>query len=405
MITVEQALALVLQHALPLPPREVPLGEALGLVLARDVANDIDSPPYDKALVDGYAVCTAAFDGSRPLEIVEEIFAGDVPAQPVGRGTCTRLMTGAPLPQGADAVLMLEQVRVAPGAGRLGAIVIERGAPPQPGQNLLRRGAAMKAGHIVLRRGLSLRPVDIGLLAEAGCAAPPVFPRPELAILGTGNELVAVNQRPGLGQIRNSNGPMLRALAQSADAIPKDLGTARDDRDGLRGAIAAGLAYDVLVISGGVSAGAADLVPGVLHELGVEQVFHKLRLKPGKPLWFGIQRSAERSCLVFGLPGNPVSSLVCFELFVRPACRRLMSRPAELSRCTARLAGPFKHQGDRPTYHPAVLEQRDNQRCARIVPWQGSADLVALSAANALVHFPSGERQYEGGDEVEVLGL
>ncbi len=231
--------------------------------------------------------------------------------------------------------------------------------------------------------------------------------RPALAVLSTGNELVPPVRRPGPGQIRNSNGPLLVAAANMAGATAHDLGIAIDDAAELRLAIERGLAHDVLLISGGVSAGVLDLVPKVLADLGVEQAFHKVNLKPGKPIWFGVRSGHEFSTLVFGLPGNPVSSFVCFELFVRPALGRLAGRDdAALQEFDAPLAAPFAQRSDRPTYHPARL-QTDNAGQMTVEPlrWQGSGDLRTLVGANALAYFPPGAHQFEPGETVRVLRL
>jgi molybdopterin molybdotransferase len=279
---------------------------------------------------------------------------------------------------------------------------------------------------VVLRTGDEIRPAEVGILAEVGRTEVEVFPRPRVAIVSTGNELIEVQARPAASQIRNSNGPMLAAAARRAGAIPLPLGIARDEPADLRAKIGQGLAAEVLVLSGGVSAGVLDLVPGVLRDLGVEQVFHKVSLKPGKPLWFGIQSPKSRvqspkpdipdlgpwtldegPRLVFGLPGNPVSSLVCFELFVRPAIARLAGRDPSvgLRRLPARLACDFEHRGERPTYFPAALERRDDRLCAKLVRWRGSGDLRALTEANSLAIFDAGERHWRAGDAIDVLLL
>jgi molybdopterin molybdotransferase len=199
---------------------------------------------------------------------------------------------------------------------------------------------------------------------------------------------------------------MLTAAVEQAGGRPIDLGAARDSRDVLRHSIASGLAADVLVLSGGVSAGVLDLVPGVLAELGVEQVFHKVRIKPGKPLWFGILASGPAPKLVFGLPGNPVSSFVSFELFVRPALSQLAGRGFNgLATCRAVLTHSFIHRGERPTYHPAVLRQSAAGATVEPLAWKGSADLRGLAAANALVQFPAGNRTFAAGEAAEVLVL
>jgi molybdopterin molybdotransferase len=225
-------------------------------------------------------------------------------------------------------------------------------------------------------------------------------------VVATGNELVPAERVPGAAQIRNSNGPMMAAAAASAGASATDLGIARDEPQALRAAIESGLAHDVLLLSGGVSAGVLDLVPGVLKELGVEQVFHKVRIKPGKPLWFGVARREGRGVLVFGLPGNPVSTLVCFELFVRPALLKIAGRQPFLPRFRrARLTAACKQQAERPIYHPAVLAEQGGEWQVTPLDWRGSGDLRTLVEANALVLLPAVERVAQPGETAEVLEL
>ena len=400
MLTVAAALKLVLDHCQPLPVLQVPTAEALGLVLAEEVQSDIDSPPHDRAIVDGYAVQAADLaSGHAQLEVLEEVTAGALPTRSVARSQATRVMTGAPIPTGADAMVMVERTRLDP-TGRIVQIAVEKVAV---GQNIMRRATSMRRGQTVLAAGASIRPIEIGLLAEVGRTHISVVPRPTVAILATGNELVPADKMPAAGQIRNSNGPLLIACAQRAGGVPRDLGIGRDDRDELLRLLGEGLKCDVLVISGGVSAGVLDLVPGVLAELGVEQIFHKVQLKPGKPLWFGVQRHDSRQTLVFGLPGNPVSSLVCFELFARPALGRLAGRgDAGLQRLTARLTAPYTHRGDRPTYHPARHSFVDGGWHVEPLAWRGSGDLCTLSNATALASFPAGDRQYAAGESIEI---
>jgi len=404
MLSVEQALAAVLDRAGSRSPVTVGLGEALGLVLAEDVSSDVDSPPHDKSLVDGYAVIAADLaSGAAELDFVEEITAGDVPHRPIVPGRTSRVMTGAPIPEGADAVVMVEQSEWLGGAGE-GRVKLT--ASIEAGRNIMRRAASMARGARVLAAGHRLRAIELGVLAEVGRSQVAVVPRPSVAVLSTGNELVPLSVVPGPGHIRNSNGPMLAAAAASAGAAAHDLGIARDERALLRERIAAGLEFDVLVLSGGVSAGVLDLVPGVLAELGVEQVFHKIRLKPGKPLWFGVRSSASGDKLVFGLPGNPVSSLICFELFVRPAIARLAGRSdGQLVERQARLASERTHRGDRPTYHPARLSWPNGEAVVEPLRWQGSGDLSAVAAANALACFPAGDRTHAAGEKIRILEL
>jgi molybdopterin molybdotransferase len=319
MISVAQALELVLANVQSLQARRRALSESLSLVLADDVYSDIDSPPYDKALMDGYVIRLADAREGAELLVLEQITAGQTPRYPLRAGTATRIMTGAPIPVGAEAVIAIEQTRSSDDGKRVSLL---RGGL-NAGENILRQGAALRAGQCILQRGRELRPMEIGVLAEVGAYEVCVIPRPTIAVLATGNELVAHQDDPEPGQIRNSNGPMLLALSARANVDAFDLGIVRDDEGELKASILRGLDHNVLVMSGGVSAGVMDLIPAVLEQLGVRQVFHHLDLKPGKPLWFGVHQQENHACLVFGLPGNPVSSLVCFELFVRPAIDRL----------------------------------------------------------------------------------
>ena len=447
MITNDEARRLVLQHSRSKSAVRMAAADCLGLILAEEVASDIDSPPFDKAMVDGYALRSADLvDGRGELEVIEEIIAGATSQKSGGPGQCWRIMTGAPIPADADAVVMHEHtqfvefdprnkpaVQIAgPAFGRFGRVRIEEDRF-RVGQNIMRQGASLRRGDIVLSPGREIRPVEIGLLAEVGRTEVSVIQPPTVAILSTGNELVPPDQVPIAGQIRNSNGPMLTAAIRAAGARPVELGISRDEPAALRDALAKGLRSDVLIVSGGVSAGALDLIPGLLKELGVVEVFHKIRLKPGKPLWFGVRApSADPSppaplpqgergelmqaplaprpspltpspsssslaprpsplapTLVFGLPGNPVSSLVCFELFVRPALARLSGGAVseELQTIPARLTSDFAHRGDRPTFHPAILSSDRQSPTITPLPWSGAADLRGLSAADALAIF------------------
>jgi molybdopterin molybdotransferase len=228
-----------------------------------------------------------------------------------------------------------------------------------------------------------------------------------VAILSTGSELVPPAATPAFGQTRNSNGPMIAAAVHLLGAEPIPLGIAADRPEAIRAAVAQGLAADVLVLSGGVSAGDLDLVPEIFRLCGVEKIFHKVRLKPGKPVWFGILRRENAApTLVFGLPGNPASSLVCFELFARPAIAILAGEPREawhLPRRVARLTGPAKAAADRPVYLPCRLAASDDGLAATPLPWSGSSDLLGLAGAAGLIVLPAGGQRYEAGEEVEVV--
>jgi len=402
MLSIRQALQHVLEHATPLPAVEVDVRNALGCVLAADILSDIDSPPHDKSLVDGYAVLSKDLaNGTVELEVLEEVTAGQTPSTAIGSGQSTRMMTGAPIPQGADAVVMVEySQQVDQRRVRL------QDQQCRAGRNILPRGVSMRVGETVLRRGQRVRAMDIGLLCEVGRAQVPVVPRPKVAVLSTGNELVPADQTPPPGMIRNTNGPMLAACVRQCGAEAIELGIARDDPAELAARIRRGLEADVLILSGGVSAGVLDLVPAALGEQAVEEVFHKVRLKPGKPLWFGVRRETGSERLVFGLPGNPISGFVCFQLFVRPAIDRLADRQSPSPPAiTAQLGAAFQHRGDRPTYHPAVLDRQTDPPTVTPTNWQGSADLRGFAAGNSLAVFPAGDKKYVAGEPVEVLPL
>lgn len=405
MLRVEQAQTIIQQQARVGTPAATPLTpSALGLILAEDVASDLDMPPFDKALMDGFAVRAADLPGGLgTLSIIEEITAGQTPKHPIQAGQASRIMTGAPIPQGADAIVMVERTKGDLGAPATGGTVQIEDAKLRPGSNILERAKEMRRGEVVLRQGAILRPQEFGLLATVGRTAVLALPRPTVAVLSTGDEVVEASQVPGPGQIRNSNGPTLVAQVSRAGGQPRYLGIARDRLDSLRPLIAEGLQSDFLILSGGVSAGKLDLVPGVLQELGVQPHFHKVAMKPGKPVFFGTYPalSTRHSALIFGLPGNPVSALVCFELFIRPAMRKFQGHVDPGPRIVqAILAEDFPYKTDRPTYYPARLAA-DGQ--VQPMPWLGSADLRAITQANAFVVFPEGDHQHRAGQSLGVL--
>jgi len=399
MISVDEALQHVSRCSQPIPTDSVPLGDALGLRLTESVESSVDSPPFDKSMLDGYAV--EASDRSPTRRVIEQVVAGEVPHHAVEPGNTINVMTGAPLPDGADAVVKVEDVK------HLDEETIEiPSAGVASGTGILLRGAAFHKGQELLIADHRLRPADIGLLAEIGQAKVRVTPRPRVAVLATGNELVKIGQPVGAGQIANSNGPMLIALLESVHATPIDLGIGRDDPAELKRLISEGLKADMLLVTGGVSAGVLDLVPGVLQELGVQQVFHKIRMKPGKPLWFGEREQEGQRTLVFGLPGNPVSTLVSFEIFVKPALRVLEGEdflPPQTLRGV--LTSPVAHRGKRPTYHPCRIDYGQGLPAVEPMQSSGSADLAALTRANALAVLPEGEYELAVGAEVDAIAL
>jgi len=414
MIDLTAAIECVERTATPLPPRRLRLADARGRTLAASILADCDSPPFDRAMMDGFAVtgadgAAAAAGAILELEVALDLAAGDVTTVPVRPGGCMRIMTGAPLPPGADAVVPVECAVDGTAQVHAGGRVRLRDDRFRPGQHVARRGTAFRRGAQVLAAGTRLTPAAVGLAAEAGATHVRAAPRVRVAILSTGSELVPCDAEPAPGQTRNSNGPMLAAACAALDAEPIEMGIVADRPEPLRAAIAQGLAADVLLLSGGVSAGDLDLVPAAFSACGVERVFHKVRLKPGKPVWFGVlRRAAAPATLVFGLPGNPASSLVCFELFVRPALAIRAGLPRidwHLPRVRAILAAPARPAADRPVYLPCRLDTAAGRHEAMPLPWTGSSDMVGLATATGLIALPAGGGRHEVGTEVDVLRL
>ncbi len=382
MRTPQEAVSIVLERCAPAGEVErVPLGEGSGRVLAGDVRSDLDLPPFRKSAMDGFAVRSADFAGAPTggpiLAQVGEARAGEPFAGALGPGQCTAIYTGAEVPAGADAVVMVERSRRADG----GVVLDDR---PAPGQHICERGEDLAAGELVLPRGRRLRPADLSALAAVGADPLEVFRRPTVVVLTTGDELVPPSTRPGPGQIREGNTLHLAALARAAGAEVLRSGVLRDDAALLRAAFERALdGADVLVTTGGVSMGEYDLVGDALAAAGVEPVFHKVAIKPGKPVWFGVRGAT----LVFGLPGNPVSCLVGHEVFVRPALLRLGGAEEELRAPLPRGRWAAAASAPNPREQHLPVELRPAADGAvELVPvrWKSSGDVVALTRAQGL---------------------
>lgn len=398
MLELREAQKIVMEQVRPRPPESIALEEAAGRVLAEAVVADRDQPPCDVSAMDGYAVRSAdARDAGALLQVQGEVFAGSLrPERAVGAGEAYRIMTGAAVPPGADAVVMVEYTE------KVGEDGVRLDRSVSRGDHIRVQGEARRAGEILVEAGASLGAIEVGLLATAGRVRLAVGPRPRVAVLSTGDEVVPPDAAPAPHQIRNSNGPMLAALVTGAGGVPGPMMSSGDDLDDLRRAVREGLAADILVAIGGVSMGEADRVGDAFHLEGVERLFHKVATKPGKPLWFG--RRGET--LVFGLPGNPVSSLLCFLLYVGPAMRAMTGCTRPLPRTVpVRLAGSLKASRDRSTYHPVVLESVEDGWQARPPDYTGSGDLAALARADALAVVPAGGPSANPGDRVPVLLL
>ena len=393
MMTVDEALQAIRQHVAPGPVATVPIEAALGCALVEPVLSDVAVPPFDKSMMDGFAI--RSVDAGQRLPVVGIAKAGGRMLLPVQAGQAVRIMTGAAVPDGANAVVMFERC----GETAAGVLVP---AEVRAEQNIQRRGSLVAEGALIAPPGHVIEAKDLGAFIEAGAAQVMVRQRPSIAVLATGDELVPAAQMPTDRQIRNTNGPMLEALARQQGLDVVQLGIAGDDPTALRVKMEEGLTADVLLLSGGVSAGDFDLVPQMLADAGVERIFHKVRVKPGKPIWFG---RSSGGAFVFGLPGNPVSALVGFQIFVRAALDRLQDKPVQRP-LTATLARAFDHRGDRETLFPASLQVEDDGRCqVQPVPWRGSADLGALLRANSLIRFPAGDQTHHVGERVPVYPL
>jgi molybdopterin molybdotransferase len=401
LLPVDRALSIVLEAVPVLPFERVGLDGALGRYLQEEIRSPHDYPEFDKSLMDGYAVIAADLQSDRRvLKVVQEIPAGMDPRtlRPVVPGTASRIMTGAPIPPGADAVLIVEETEEVEGD----ALAVRPKSPVKPGASLARRGTDVRAGDVLLQCGEFIGPGEIGVLAACGRASVTVGGRPRLAVLATGDELVEPERAPGRGQIRNSNGPVLSALTLRAGAVARYLGIARDDETLLRSAIEDGLRDDVLVLSGGVSMGTHDLVGKTLRSLGVEILFDKVAIKPGKPFTFGRRGST----LVFGCPGNPVSAYVIFQIFTRAALRRMMGGPrAAPAPLRGVLKTPVRQRPGRTGYSQARATWSGRTYEVEVLPTSGSADFVSCARGNALAIVPSDVTALAAGASIDLLLL
>ncbi len=415
MIDVAEALRRIEKAAVVSQPRRVRIENAVGLQLQEDVISDTDSPPWNRSMMDGFAVISSDFTLDEDdkqivtLDVVAEVGAGETTTIILKEGQCVRIMTGAPMPPGADAVIPIERVVTGSSDGFVGEQVSLHDPHFRSGQHVSKKASFFQAGQTVISSGVELEPVHIGLAAEVGASHVTVNAPPRVSIITTGNELISDCQISEKGQIRNTNEPMLAAAVARCGAEPIPMGIAKDHAESLRALMAQGLAADILLLSGGVSAGDYDLVPRTLNNMGVECIFHKVCMKPGKPIWFGVfQRPEASPTLVFGLPGNPVSAVVCFELFVRPALGVVSGHSPNLQsgpQHTAKLIGSARGNRDRPVYHPCRLEMAEDSLLAEALPWGGSADLLGLSHATGLLVLPKNCGDYHEGDLVEVIPL
>lgn len=400
MLSIEDALEIVSQSVPVLPSITADLMTTQGQLLAEEIASPLEIPPFDKACMDGYAFRAEDLSTNKRLKLIGEITAGNVSEQLVGPGETMRIMTGAPLPHGADSVLQHELTSFS----EPDQTVTFQQTEVTAGLNVLKQGNLMKLGEPVFSKGTKIRPQESGVLAELGKTQIQVYPRPKVAVLATGDELVPADQTPGPGQIRNTNEIMLAEQIRQMGAEPVLLGIARDNQNDLQQKIEQGLECDMLILSGGVSAGKLDLVPSVLESLQVAEIFHKVWMKPGKPVWFGAQENQTKTVpkFVFGLPGNPVSSMVCFELFVKTAIRKMMGHVAPKPEpISAVLLADHFHKGDRPTFWPVDFSWEKGEAQITPLQWRGSADLRGTMAASGMALFTDQDFTYKTGTLVD----
>lgn len=388
MIQFDQALEIVLQNARALPTEQVSIDDSLGRVLACDVTSDMDMPPFDKSAMDGYA-CRRE-DLTDLLTVIEIIPAGHAPTKTVKPHQCAKIMTGAVVPQGADCVIMVEYVEQ--NADDTVKFVGEKTA-----DNICKKGEDIKAGEMVLKKGTVIGPPHIAVLASVGCANPLVAKKPRVAVIATGSELVSPECKPSPSQIRNSNSFQLTAQLGKAGVIPVNYGVVADTEEAIDNTFQKAAAEnDVVLLSGGVSMGDYDLVPGILRQNKVELLFEKIAIKPGKPTVFGISKDT----FCFGMPGNPVSTFVLFEILVKPFLYKMMgcdykptTVPVILERSVSR------KKIDRDSWLPVTFTPEGKALAA---DYHGSAHINALCQAEGLICLPAGTAILEGGTAVAV---
>jgi len=400
MITVEDALTQILKEIRPLGLESVALADSLGRTLGEEIRAARPNPPWDNSAMDGYALraedaAGAAKDSPVTLDVIYDLPAGATPKGPVGKGQAVRIMTGAPVPPGADAVVMVESTSSpAEGGGK-----VDIKAAVKRGDNVRKAGEDFKAGDCVLKKGAYVRPAEVAMLATVGSSYLFVHKRPRVAVISTGDELVEIGQTPSPGKISNSNGHVLAALVAEAGAVPVQLGIARDTMESLKEKLSIARSCDCIISSGGVSVGDYDFVKDVLKELGSQMIFWKVSMKPGKPLAFGVIGGVP----AFGLPGNPISSMVAFEQFVRPSLLKMSGREAVCrAELNATLTKDVKIKPGRTNFLRGLLTLNDGNASVAPLEGQGSGVISTMVAANCYIIVGMDSTGYAKGAEVKV---
>lgn len=391
MISFAKGLEIIKAFAQPKGTEEVDLFHALKRVLAEDVYSDISMPPFNKSAMDGYA-CRKT-DIKNRLEVIEEIQAGSIPQKTIGPNQCARIMTGAMVPEGADWVIMKEHIEE---VATNQVICIRETA----NSNICYTGEDVNSGDLVLKKGTKILPSHIAILASVGCSNPIVYQLPTVAVISTGNELVEPNESVGISQIRNSNGYQIAAQVQQMDIIPEYLGIVQDDEAAIEKVLRLAIEkYDVILISGGVSVGDFDFVPKILKRLNARIVVHGMDVKPGKHLLFG----EKSNHFIFGMPGNPVSSFVQFEVLVKPFLEALSGKTSDDMFLHLPLGTDyFRKKGDQLFFVPVTLTKQGT-----VIPleYHGSAHIHAYTQAHGIMEIPQGVLTIKKGEIVCVRPL
>lgn len=387
MITIEKAYSIVLQNAFVLETEKVSFVDSLGRVLAEDVKSDIEMPPFDKSAMDGYA-CRKQ-DLNHLLDVIEVIPAGKIPEKEIGENQCANIMTGAPIPKGANCVIQVELTQIVEGNK---VHVLEFPS----GNNISYQGEDVKVGALVLKQGITIQAQHIAVFAAVGYTEVLVYKQPKVGIISTGDELVEPKKKPSLSQIRNSNGYQLISQVKACGAIANYVGIAEDTPEDTFNKVSKALhENDIVLLTGGVSMGTFDFVPQVLEKAGVKILFDSIAVKPGKPTTFGV--AGKKIC--FGLPGNPVSSFIQFELLVKPLIFKLMGQDYKVLDIQMPLGIDFKRRTtDRKAYFPVII--KDGK--VFLVNYHGSAHIHALSSAHGIVSMEIGQKEIKKGEIVHV---
>lgn len=393
MITLNQAIDIILSEIqLSTKTEKIPLWNSLGRVLAEDIISDMNMPPFDKTAVDGYAC--RMIDASKELEVIEIISAGSIPKKSISTGQCSKIMTGAMIPKGADCILMVEDTtEVAKDRIRFNG--------DKPKSNICILGEDIKTGDLAIPKGTIISNQHIAIMAALGCSHPVVTIKPSIAVLVTGDELVEPEVMPQGGQIRNSNGHQLVTQVISANAEPNYFGIVKDNEEDTYKALSEALSKnDIVILTGGVSMGDYDYVPTVMQKLGIQILFDSIAIQPGKPTKFGVKNGK----LIFGLPGNPVSSYLQFEILVKPAIQKIMgAKPSTQFIARLPMANDFSRKKvERQGLIPVAITSDK-----KVIPveFHGSAHIFALAKADGYIMIPLGVAEIKEGELVDVRPL